>query len=180
MTAPDPSRRRLQATLLSLPLWSLGSSLTWLAATPAHAHGNAAHGAATTRAPIYEQTPWGIGADPKKAPRTLSIRMDDQMRFTPDHLDVREGETLRLSIHNAGQVMHEWVLGTHEELMAHAELMKKHPGMEHDAPYMAHVAPSQRGELVWTFNRPGDFEFACLLPGHFDAGMRGTVRVLPA
>jgi uncharacterized cupredoxin-like copper-binding protein len=69
------------------------------------------------------------------------------------------------------------VIGTPEELKAHAELMKKHPNMEHDEPYMAHVDPGQRGEIVWTFNRPGTFEFACLIPGHFEAGMKGTITV---
>jgi uncharacterized cupredoxin-like copper-binding protein len=73
--------------------------------------------------------------------------------------------------------MHEIVIGTRAELEAHAEMMKKHPNMEHDEPYMAHVSPGQRGDIVWTFNRAGDFEFACLLPGHFEAGMRGTIRV---
>jgi uncharacterized cupredoxin-like copper-binding protein len=73
--------------------------------------------------------------------------------------------------------MHEIVIGTPAELEAHAEMMKKHPNMEHDEPYMAHVSPGQRSDIVWTFNREGDFEFACLLPGHFEAGMRGTIRV---
>ena len=75
--------------------------------------------------------------------------------------------------------MHEIVIGTREELAAHAELMKKHPGMQHDEPYMAHVPPGKQGDVVWLFNRAGDFEFACLIAGHFEAGMRGTLRVLP-
>jgi uncharacterized cupredoxin-like copper-binding protein len=126
---------------------------------------------------VREQKPWGIAAAPAEARRTIEIRMDDQMRFTPAHLEVREGETVRLRIANRGKVLHELVIGTREELQAHAELMKKHPGMEHDEPYMAHVNAGKRGEITWTFNRPGDFEFACLIPGHFEAGMRGTIRV---
>ena len=58
--------------------------------------------------------------------------------------------------------------------------MKKHPGMEHDEPYMAHVASGRTGELVWTFNRAGEFEFACLIPGHFEAGMIGRIAVVAA
>jgi uncharacterized cupredoxin-like copper-binding protein len=69
------------------------------------------------------------------------------------------------------------VIGTPKELQEHAEMMRKHPNMEHDEPYMAHVSPGKTGDIVWTFNREGDFEFACLLPGHFEAGMRGTIRV---
>ena len=76
-------------------------------------------------------------------------------------------------------MLHEIVIGTSEELKVHAEMMKKFPNMEHDEPYMAHVAAGKQGEIVWTFNRPGDFEFACLIAGHFEAGMRGTIRVAP-
>jgi uncharacterized cupredoxin-like copper-binding protein len=143
-----------------------------------HAHGDP-HAKAVTREVIREQKPWGIAAAPAEARRTIDIRMDDRMRFTPAHIAVREGETVRLRIANRGSLLHELVLGTPEELRAHAELMKKHPGMEHDEPYMAHVNAGERGEITWTFNRPGDFEFACLIPGHYEAGMRGTVRVSP-
>jgi len=58
--------------------------------------------------------------------------------------------------------------------------MLKFPDMEHDEPYMAHVAPGRRGALVWQFNRAGAFEFACLIDGHFSAGMKGTIRVAAA
>ncbi|TNF60700.1 MAG: hypothetical protein EP306_08150 [Burkholderiales bacterium] len=150
------------------------------AAGAALAHGSQPHGHQGHGGPVIrEQKPWGIAAEPREARRTVEIRMTDDMRFSPSHLDVREGETLRLRAVNRGQVMHEIVIGTREELQAHAELMRKHPNMEHDEPYMAHVAPGQRGDIVWTFNRPGDFEFACLIPGHFEAGMRGTIRVQP-
>lgn len=95
----------------------------------------------------------------------------------PDHLEVRLGETLRLVHQNDGQVMHEFVLGTQSELDEHAEMMVKFPDMEHDAPYMAHVGPGQSAEMIWTFNRAGEFDFACLIAGHYQAGMRGIVSV---
>lgn len=142
-----------------------------------------AHGDGHPKAPnaevVREQKPWGIAAARAEATRRIDIRMGDDMRFTPSHIEVREGETVHLRITNRGKVLHELVLGTSEELMAHAELMKKHPGMQHDEPYMSHVPARQRGEITWTFNRPGDFEFACLIPGHYEAGMRGTLRVTP-
>jgi uncharacterized cupredoxin-like copper-binding protein len=166
---PSTSRRQFQLALLCLPLT--------LALPAAQAHGDA-HKAATGPV-VKEQKPWGIAGDPKQARRTVEIRMSDDMRFTPNHLDVRLGETLRLRATNRGQVMHEIVIGTRAELVEHAEMMKKFPNMEHDEPYMAHVAPARRGDIVWTFNRAGDFEFACLIPGHFEAGMRGTIRVQP-
>ena len=76
--------------------------------------------------------------------------------------------------------MHEFVLGTKKELDNHAALMMKFPGMEHSEPYMAHVAPGKTGEITWTFNRPGDFDFACLIAGHYQAGMVGKVKVVAA
>lgn len=164
-----PHRRTLLALTLLAPMTSL-----------VHAHGNQPHGHQGHNGPVVrEQKPWGIAAEPREARRTIEILMTDDMRFSPSHLDIRQGETLRLRAINRGQVMHEIVIGTRQELEAHAEMMKKHPNMEHDEPYMAHVEPGQRGDIVWTFNRPGDFEFACLIPGHFEAGMRGTIRVTP-
>lgn len=168
---PSPLHRR--QLLRALGLLAAPSLLPFAV----HAHGERHAGG--PREIVREQKPWGIAAAPAEATRTIEIRMDDKMRFTPAHLEVREGETLRLRIANRGKLLHELVIGTREELQAHAELMKKHPGMEHDEPYMAHVNAGRHGEITWTFNRPGDFEFACLIAGHFEAGMRGTIRVHP-
>lgn len=165
-----PRRQHLQALI---------GATTWLALpTLALGHGEAHKDHHKPAGPVVkEQKPWGIAGEAREARRTITVRMSDDMRFAPNHLDVKLGETLRLRAENKGQVMHEIVIGTRAELQAHAEIMKKHPNMEHDEPYMAHVAPGRRGDIVWTFNREGDFEFACLLPGHFEAGMRGTIRV---
>jgi uncharacterized cupredoxin-like copper-binding protein len=143
-----------------------------------HAHSPAAHQNhhAKSVSPA-EQKDWGIAGDPKKASRTIEIRMTDDMRFAPNQLQIKLGETVRLVAVNAGKVLHEIVIGTPQELKAHAEMMKKHPGMEHDEPYMAHVDPGKKGDIVWTFNRAGSFEFACLIPGHFEAGMIGRITV---
>ena len=142
------------------------------------AHSPAAHQNhhAPSAAPA-EQKDWGIAGDPKKVQRTIEIRMTDNMRFAPKEIQVKLGETVRLVAVNAGKVLHEIVIGTPQELKAHAEMMKKHPGMEHDEPDMAHVDPGQKGTIVWTFNRAGSFEFACLIPGHFEAGMIGRITV---
>lgn len=148
-----------------------------LAASGAWAHGNAGHQAARSAHMQQDQKDWGIAGEARDAKRTITITMSDNMRFTPDRIDIKQGETVRLRIRNSGKLMHELVLGTPRELAAHAELMMKHPGMEHDEPWMAHVGSDQRGDLIWTFNRPGEFEFACLIAGHFQAGMKGTIRV---
>ena len=142
------------------------------------AHAHARHGHAATAAPA-EQTPFGIAGDARKVQRTITLRMGDDMRFAPSHITVKRGETVRLRVLNQGQVMHEIVLGTPGSLSEHAQMMQQHPGMDHDAPHMAHVAPGQKGELVWQFNRAGEFDFACLVAGHFEAGMKGTITVKP-
>jgi uncharacterized cupredoxin-like copper-binding protein len=105
--------------------------------------------------------------------------MLDTMRFEPAVIHATLGETLRFDVRNAGQVMHEFVIGTPTENAAHAQLMKQFPDMEHDAPYMAHVPPRSSRTITWHFNRAGQFEFACLIAGHFDAGMVGAIRVRP-
>ena len=140
------------------------------------AHGPKAHASGPV---VKEQKPWGIAAEASEAKRTIRIDMGDDMRFKPDVIDVREGETVRLAIRNRGKLLHELVIGTQQELDEHAALMVKFPNMEHDEPYMAHVDPGKSGEIVWTFNRAGDFKFACLIAGHYTAGMVGTVRVRP-
>ncbi|MES2820850.1 MAG: cupredoxin family protein [Pseudomonadota bacterium] len=127
---------------------------------------------------IKEQKAWGIAGDRDQVSRTVTVGMDDRMRFTPEILEIEQGETIRFMIANQGQMLHEFVLGTRADLDAHAALMAKFPGMEHDEPYMAHVAPGSSAEIVWTFNRAGQFEFACLIAGHYQAGMLGQIRVL--
>jgi uncharacterized cupredoxin-like copper-binding protein len=143
------------------------------------AHGPGHHGRSESARPATaaEQKPWGVAGAASAVRRTIEISMGDDMRFQPAHFDARLGETLRLVIRNRGALMHEMVIGTRDELDSHAALMLKHPNMEHDEPWMAHVEPGRSGDLIWTFNRAGEFEFACLLPGHYQAGMRGTIRV---
>jgi uncharacterized cupredoxin-like copper-binding protein len=64
-----------------------------------------------------------------------------------------------------------------KDLKEHAELMRKNPGMEHDEPYMAHVAPGKTETIAWTFTKAGDFNYGCLVAGHFEAGMLGKLTV---
>jgi uncharacterized cupredoxin-like copper-binding protein len=124
-----------------------------------------------------EETPFGKSGDATKATRTIHITMSDRMSYTPDSIQVKAGETVMLIAKNEGKLMHELVLGRPQDLKAHAELMKKYPGMEHDEPYMTHVAPGKTETIVWQFTKPGEFQFGCLIPGHFDAGMTGNIAV---
>jgi uncharacterized cupredoxin-like copper-binding protein len=126
-----------------------------------------------------EQQSFGQAGDAKRVSREILVTMSDEMRFRPAELTVKRGETVRFRVKNNGKVMHEMVLGTMADLKAHAEMMKKHPGMEHEEPHMAHVAPGKSATMVWQFTNAGEFYFGCLVPGHFDAGMIGKVKVEP-
>lgn len=126
------------------------------------------------------EKPFGRTGDPKKVTRTIDISGHDTMRYSPSRITVRQGETVRFVVANRGKVFHEAVLGTIDELKEHAEWMKKHPTMEHDAPYMVHLPPGKKGEIVWQFTKAGDFYFACLIPGHFEAGMVASIKVVAA
>lgn len=146
-----------------------------LCANVAVAHGASHH--PHSGAVKMEQKDWGIAGNAKTAGRTVEFTMSDAMRFAPAHVDVKRGETVRFVLKNDGKLMHEFVIGGKKELDEHAALMARFPAMEHDEPYMAHVAPGKSGEVIWTFNRAGDFQFACLIAGHYEAGMVGTIRV---
>ncbi|MGE5169226.1 MAG: plastocyanin/azurin family copper-binding protein [Rudaea sp.] len=143
----------------------------------AMAHGGAPSPGSGAAAGPMEQTRFGIAGDPDRAARMIAVKMSDAMRFSPSIIHVRTGETVRLRVTNEGATRHEMVLGTLEDLRQHAAMMRKFPEMEHAEPFIAHVAPGETGEIVWTFNRPGQFHFACLVAGHFEAGMVGRVVV---
>jgi uncharacterized cupredoxin-like copper-binding protein len=165
--------------MMKVYAWNLPAALLLMAASAAAlAHGDAGH--AGTAAPVVkEQKAWGIAGDAAAVRRTIEVGMGDDMRFRPARIVVRQGETVRFTIRNRGRVMHEFVIGTKAELDEHAALMMKFPDMEHDEPYMAHVAPGKTGRIVWHFNRAGEFDFACLIAGHYQAGMIGRLIVQP-
>ena len=124
-----------------------------------------------------EPTAFGQEGNPKNVTKTIKIDMTDAMRFTPSDVTIKRGETVKFVVYNGGKLLHEMVLGTKEAIKEHAELMKKFPEMEHADANMAHVKPGKSEAIVWQFNKPGEFEFACLQPGHFEAGMVGKVVV---
>jgi uncharacterized cupredoxin-like copper-binding protein len=147
--------------------------------TGAHAHGDETHPKKPQAfdASKVEERDFGREGDPKKVSRTIQVDMRDNMRFTPDVITVKRGQTVRFVATNSGKLMHEIVLGTVDELKAHAELMRKFPNMEHADANMAHVKPGAKGDIVWQFTKPGEYQFACLMPAHFEAGMVGKVIV---
>lgn len=162
------SKRKLIGAMLGTALLS--------AAGTASAHTDKAR-AKKAGAVQKEQKDWGIAGDAKDVKRSIDCKMLDTMRFSPDRVDAKLGETIRFTARNNGRMLHEFVIGTKEENAAHYQYMKKFPNMEHDEPWMAHVAAGRRSEIIWKFNRPGEFEFACLIAGHYEAGMVGKIVV---
>ena len=112
-----------------------------------------------------------------KVTRTITMDMGDTMRFSVSTVTARQGETIRFVVKNSGKIKHEMVLGTEKELKEHNEVMKKNPEMEHADANMVTVAPGKTGEIIWQFTKAGKVDFACLQPGHYDAGMKGLVTV---
>lgn len=161
----------------SFTLKLIAACLCIYSSTASFAHENTPHKTKTS-AVVKEQKDWGIAGDAKSVKRTITLTMGDNMRFTPDKLEVKQGETIRFVVKNQGKQLHEMVIGTKKELDEHAALMVKFPTMEHDEPYMAHVAAGKSQNLIWRFNRAGEFDFACLIAGHYQAGMVGKITVL--
>ena len=141
-------------------------------------HGAGQHGpAAQKNRRSAPERPYGREGDPRKVDRTIRIDMSDAMRYFPDQVRVKRGATIRFSVRNTGELPHEMVIGTMDELKQHAEFVKSHGDTAHEAANVAHVAPAATGRLVWQFTRAGEFYYGCLIPGHFDAGMIGTIVV---
>jgi uncharacterized cupredoxin-like copper-binding protein len=160
---------RLYIAALLIALVGAGATRLGLTAI-AHAHEG------------HESFAAGQPGDPKKPARTVRVLMYDDgsekdMRFEPAVITVRKGEQIRFLLENGGTESHEFMLATVVENRKHGELMKKFPDMEHDDPNAKRLAVSQHGELLWRFTKAGEFEFACLIPGHYEAGMHGKIIV---
>ena len=159
------------------PLLLATSIILGVVSIGAFAHGEKPHAQKFSAAQLSEEKAFGKAGDPKQIMRTIRIDGHDNMRYTPSEIRVKQGETIRLVVANKGNLMHEAVLGTRRELGDHYELMKKFPAMEHDEPHMVHLKPGRTGEMVWQFTKAGEFYFACLMPGHYEAGMMGKIIV---
>ena len=125
----------------------------------------------------HHDSPIGEPGVASKVSRTIQVDMINGMRFIPSDIQVKQGETIRFVLKNTDSVKHEFSLSTKHELLEHYEVMKKFPDMEHDEPNKISLAPGKQGEVIWKFTKAGAVDFACLHVGHFDAGMKGLVKV---
>jgi uncharacterized cupredoxin-like copper-binding protein len=142
---------------------------------------SAAHAEFTYDPPVIKKTrppeyAFGREGDPRKVKRVIKIEMSDTMRYFPDEIRVKRGDTVRFVLRNGGKSPHEMVIGSMEELKKRATLVR-HGDAKVSGPGAAHVAAGSTARFVWQFTRPGEYYYACLIPGHFDAGMIGTIVV---
>ena len=122
----------------------------------------------------------GEPGDAKKPARVIQVTMNEasgKMMFIPERVEIKRGEQIKFILRNNGELDHEFVLATTDENLKHAEEMKKNPEMEHDDPNAKRIVPKKTGEIVWRFSKAGQFEYGCLIPGHREAGMTGTIIV---
>jgi uncharacterized cupredoxin-like copper-binding protein len=163
--------RLITYALFSIAVVSACSALAWTQLV-GQAGGGHGHTQSSSASPA-------TGAD--VAARTVTVTLSDDMRFTPANWQATSGETVRIQLVNTGKVRHEFIIGTEAELQAHAEEMKKSSAdhKHHHASNAVSVAPGATGELMWTFTDAGVLHLACFEPGHYEAGMRGTISVLP-
>lgn len=148
-----------------------------LTGATAYAHGPSDHGG---HAGHNHELAYGEPGDPQKPSRNIVVRMleaDGKMLFEPALIEVGVGEQIRFQLQNAGVLDHEFLLGTEEEIDEHADMMKAMPDMQHDDPNAKRLKPKSNGDLFWRFSKAGEFDFACLIPGHREAGMSGKIRV---
>jgi len=132
--------------------------------------------------PGHSHAKFAVGepGNPKKPARVIQVVMregDGKMMFIPARVEIKRGEQIRFMLRNSGELEHEFVLGTTEENVKHAKEMMKNPDMEHDDPNARRLKPKKTDELVWRFTKRGTFEYGCLVPGHREAGMTGTIIV---
>lgn len=155
------------------PVAVLVLPLLLLTAGPVLAHGPEEHGGGHDAA-------FAEPGDASAPARIIEIAMregDGKMSFAPDVVTVTKGEQVRFHLKNSGELDHEFMIGTEEEIAEHAEMMKAMPDMKHDSPYAQRFAPKASGSIVLKFTAAGEFDFACLIPGHMEAGMKGKIVV---
>jgi P-type Cu+ transporter len=114
--------------------------------------------------------------------RTVRVEASDAMRFDPAEVEVRAGETVAFVVTNTGRAEHEFVVGDEATQLAHEAEMGDEGAHDDEAgaPNAVSVAPGETATLVYRFDEPGVLLIGCHVPGHYAAGMRGTITVTEA
>ena len=147
----------------------------------AGAHASHALAGAGPKGHVHASFNAGTPGDPKKPFRVIEMvakETDKGMAYEPARIVVVQGEQIKFIIKNIGELDHEFMLETFEANAKHAIAMQKNPEMEHDDPNGKRVVSKAQSELIWRFSKLGTYEYACLIPGHYEAGMKGVVEVV--
>jgi uncharacterized cupredoxin-like copper-binding protein len=140
-----------------------------------------AHDSQHVAVPVPYEAEVGVPGDSDKVTSTIWVRMletaDGRMAFDPAVIIARRGETVRIVLENQGASDHEFILGTPPELAEHAAMMRDMPEMAHEDQNSLRLQPGASDEIIWKFGVSDRIEFACLVPGHYESGMRGKVLV---
>lgn len=177
----------ITASLLAVGLMVLATSAAAAGENGhTHEHGNG-HGSAMNSQEGHgnggdHSFAFGASASPSEADRTVEVEANDQMEFVPEEISVKKGETVRFVVKNVGRVQHSFTLATPDEQQQHEKAMEGMP-MDRMASHMdgdPNGVVVQSGEtetLTWRFTQAVSVEFACHIPGHYDAGMAGRIRI---
>ncbi len=161
--------RKLWVGILSMAFFSVSA---WAGAGPSgHNHSEHNHGA------VFSAGKPGDPAKPARVVQVTMVETDGKMLFLPARIEIKKGDQVKFLLRNNGKLDHEFVLASTAENLEHAKNMKANPDMAHDEPNGKQLAPSKTGQIVWKFTKAGEFEYACLIPGHREAGMVGSIVV---
>jgi uncharacterized cupredoxin-like copper-binding protein len=108
--------------------------------------------------------------------RTVHVNMRDNA-YSPDHLAIRRGETVRFVFRNMGKVAHDAVLGNEKAQSDHEMEMSSGSGMHHGGGDAVTADPGKTAMLTHTFRNGGDLLIGCHELGHYAAGMKLTIDV---
>lgn len=103
-------------------------------------------------------------------PRLVHLDMTDSLKFIPDQIAAVAGESVRFVLTNSGTVEHEFQVGPADKVAA-----DQHDGVivkEKDK-----LVAGSTAAVDYTFTASGPFAFACHMPGHYEAGMKGTISL---
>ncbi len=118
--------------------------------------------------------------DERQVDRTIKVSISGERRFHPGSLSVTQGDTVRFIVTNNSQIPHAFVIATAQGQQDYQQMMERMPSMPQEGNNAVTIKPGESRTLVWQFSHPGTMQFACHMPGHFAAGMVGTINVLKA
>ena len=120
----------------------------------------------------------GMPAKTGDATKTITVDLLDTMKFNFSYLDdIKKGDIVKFVVMNKGKITHEFGIGSIEEQTAHRKMMQSMPGMKHEDGATVSVEPGKSKEIVWQFMGDSTVQFACNVPGHFEAGMHAVVEL---